>query len=301
MAQGFDFRATSAFVSDPAGTTYVLTANTYPTTRAGATFGWTDPFSVRDARDRSAAGDARLAGIVFTSSASGTLLFTYDLPAAGTYDINLALGDFSGASSPVCKIRDNTTVLTTISGMSPAANNYVDATGVTRTAAAWPGSNAAFRATFASTKLVLEMGPQIANITAIAHLLVTEVNASSFAGAATLGPVAAGGSLQAVLSAFAGGATLGAVAAGGSLGAAPGVFVLGPIKVNGAVAASAALDYVRIYSDAGVLLYERTGGSLDASGNTTLTTTAAPPGTLVRIDWQLSTGRRRMPRVTMGA
>lgn len=124
--------------------------------------------------------------------------------------------------------------------------------------------------------------------------------ATGFTGGATLGAVVASGSLQSVMSGFTAAATLGAVVAGGTLGPTPGVFVLGPVKVNGAAQAGAALDWVRIYSDAGILLYERTGGTLDGSGSTTLTTTAAPPGTNVRIDWQLSSGRRRMPRVTMG-
>lgn len=123
---------------------------------------------------------------------------------------------------------------------------------------------------------------------------------AGFTGGATLGAVVASGSLQSVMSGFSAGAALGAVIAGGSLGATPGTFVLGPIKVNGVAAAGAAIDYVRIYSDAGVLLYERTGGSLDGTGSTTLSTSSAPPGTAVRIDWQLSSGRRRMPRVNMG-
>lgn len=124
---------------------------------------------------------------------------------------------------------------------------------------------------------------------------------TGFTAGATLTGVIASGSLQSVMSGFTAGATLGAVLAGGSLGATPGVFVLGPIIVNGVAQAGAALDWVRIYNDAGsVMLYERTGGTLDGTGSTTLTTNTAPPGTAVRIDWQLSGGRRRMPRVTMG-
>lgn len=123
---------------------------------------------------------------------------------------------------------------------------------------------------------------------------------SGFTAGATLGAVLASGSLQSVMSGFGTGATLGAVVAGGSLGPTPGTFLLGPILVNGVAAAGAAIDWVRIYSDAGVLLYERTGGTLNGAGSTTLTTNTAPPGTVVRIDWQLSTGKRRMPRVTMG-
>lgn len=123
---------------------------------------------------------------------------------------------------------------------------------------------------------------------------------AGFGAGATLGGVLASGSLASIMSGFSSGAALGAVVAGGSLGQTPGTFLLGPIIVNGVPQAGAALDWVRIYSDAGILLYERTGGTLNGAGSTTLTTNAAPPGTPVRIDWQLSSGRRRMPRVTMG-
>lgn len=136
----------------------------------------------------------------------------------------------------------------------------------------------------------------------VSHVIVALKAAASagFTAGATLAGVVASGSLQSVMSGFSAGATLASIIAGGSLGATPGTFVLGPIIVNGVPAAGAALDWVRIYSDAGVLLYERLGGSLDGSAMTTLSTPAAPPGTAVRIDWQLSTGKRRMPRVTMG-
>lgn len=98
---------------------------------------------------------------------------------------------------------------------------------------------------------------------------------------------------------FSAGATLGAIVAGGSLGPTPGTYALGPILVSGIAQTNAAMDWVRVYSDAGILLYEQTGGSTDSNGYVAVSTGTAPPGTTVRLDWQLSSGKRRMPRVVM--
>lgn len=54
---GFDFRATSTFVTDPANCTYVID-DLYPTTRGGVTFGW----AVHRAGARWLAGAARARG-----------------------------------------------------------------------------------------------------------------------------------------------------------------------------------------------------------------------------------------------
>src|SRR3990167_6684343 len=92
--KGFDFRNTSAYVTDPADHTYVLHTETYPTTRNGVTFGWSA--GTIDSRDRDSGIDARLAGINF-GAATGT--FRVDLPATGDYDVRIASGDASFAQS----------------------------------------------------------------------------------------------------------------------------------------------------------------------------------------------------------
>jgi hypothetical protein len=51
--QGFDFRNTAAFVTDPPGDTYVLPTTKYPTTVNGVTFGWVKT-SLVQGRDRNA-------------------------------------------------------------------------------------------------------------------------------------------------------------------------------------------------------------------------------------------------------
>src|SRR5581483_4227258 len=58
--QGFDFRATSTYVTDPPTSTYVLAGTSYPTSRNGATFGWANTALVQS-RDRNTMVDPRLA------------------------------------------------------------------------------------------------------------------------------------------------------------------------------------------------------------------------------------------------
>src|SRR5271167_3917766 len=77
--QGFDFRSTKTFVTDPAGSTYVLSTTAYPTTVNGVTFGWVKT-SLVGARNRNASLDPRLAGINYaTNGAPAT--FYVDLPS----------------------------------------------------------------------------------------------------------------------------------------------------------------------------------------------------------------------------
>src|SRR5271157_2715224 len=89
--QGFDFRNTKAFVSDPSGSTYVLPTLAYPTTVNGVTFGWANTFLV-EGRDRNATLDPRLAGVNLVTNGSPATFYV-DLPSAGTYNVALALGD----------------------------------------------------------------------------------------------------------------------------------------------------------------------------------------------------------------
>lgn len=87
---GFNFRATSGYVTDPANTTYSI-GDTYPQTRNGITFGWTGSPAAPTTRNRSTTVNAKVAGINFAAAAS-PLTFRIDLPAAGSYDIGCALG-----------------------------------------------------------------------------------------------------------------------------------------------------------------------------------------------------------------
>lgn len=179
--KGFDFRSTAAYLDsvggDPANCTYVLAADSYSVTRNGVTFGYeTAPNSHAN---RSTAVDLRLSGAALVCLNNVTpKSFRVDLPATGDYIITLALGDQATSRATKCVIKDDTTVLATINKTSTAANNYIDASGVVRTGADWPGSNVTITKTFATQILRLTFGANDTTSTAngIAHLFVSQVS-----------------------------------------------------------------------------------------------------------------------------
>ena len=89
--QGFNFRSTAAYVTDPANTTHVLATTAYPTKGGNATFGWQNT-SLVQSRDRSTGVDPRLAGINYANNGSPATFYV-DLPSAGSYNVSLAMGD----------------------------------------------------------------------------------------------------------------------------------------------------------------------------------------------------------------
>lgn len=184
--KGFNFRQNAGFVTDGTDETYVLSAETYPTTRNGATFGWSTAPTGR--ADRNAAVDRRLAGIHFQGNSGTQITFRVDLNSATTYDISLAMGDEGFAQGyQYCQFLDDTTVKRTIDDTGgTAAANFDDATGVNRALADWPGSNVADSQTFSTTTFYLRVGSPSAqsNSTTIAHLFLSEV-----AGGSTILPL----------------------------------------------------------------------------------------------------------------
>src|SRR5271167_2319029 len=136
--QGFDFRNTANFLTDPPGDTYVLPITTYPTKFNGVTFGWTTP-SLVQARDRSTSVDPRLAGINFVNNGSPATFYV-DLPSAGTYNLSLAMGDDGYEQCwTQCQVQflDGSTVLATVTGGLSNLGYFYDAKGSNWSASAW--------------------------------------------------------------------------------------------------------------------------------------------------------------------
>lgn len=178
---GFNFRATSGFVTDPAGTTYVLDTDTYPVTRNGFTFGWLD--TPGGGRDRTTFSDARdrMAGINFGQAAQR---FKVDLPGgAGTTDVRLAMGDAGGAQTQMqVKVKDNTTVRLTIGPHDTATSNYYDASDTVRTSETdWINNNAAATGLSMSSGVLVATleGPGGVSNTTLAHLFVSHTAAGA--------------------------------------------------------------------------------------------------------------------------
>jgi hypothetical protein len=177
--QGFDFRNTKAFVSDPAGATYVLPSTAYPTTVNGVTFGWVKT-SLVQARDRKASLDPRLAGINFSNNGSPATFYV-DVPSPGIYDISLAMGDAGWRECWVqCQIQflDGSTVVATLTEGLIAAGYFYDALGNKWPAAAWPDRNVSQRVTLTGTRLTVVVGTSNAtgDFTTIAFMGVAQVS-----------------------------------------------------------------------------------------------------------------------------
>src|SRR5271167_3589817 len=157
--QGFDFRNTSTFVTDPVGDTYVLPTTAYPTKGNGVTYGWVKT-SLVQARDRNAKLDPRLAGIDFANNGSPATFYV-DLPSAGTYNLSLALGDAGYQQCWVqCQVQflDGGTVLATVTEGRTNAGYFYDAKGNNWSAAAWPASNLSQQVTLTGTRLTVVVG-----------------------------------------------------------------------------------------------------------------------------------------------
>ena len=177
--QGFDFRNSAAFVSDPAGDTYVLATTAYPTTVNGVTFGWVKTGLVYG-RDRNATLDPRLAGINYADNGSPATFYV-DLPSPGTYSLSLAMGDASYEQCLVqCQVQffDGTTLLATVKGGLIAAGYFYDAQASQWSAAAWPTSNLSQQVTLTGTRLTMVVGTsqRTGDFTTLAFLGVTQVS-----------------------------------------------------------------------------------------------------------------------------
>src|SRR5271165_6677610 len=177
--QGFDFRSTAGYVTDPSGNSHVLATTAYPTKSNGVTFGWAKTSPVTG-RDRNASLDPRLAGVNFANNGSPATFYV-DLPSAGTYSLSLALGDAGYQACWVqCQVQflDGNTVLATVTGGATNQGYFYDATGKNWSAAAWPSSNLSQQVTLTGTRLTVVVGTSKAasDNTPIAFLGVTQVS-----------------------------------------------------------------------------------------------------------------------------
>jgi hypothetical protein len=186
--QGFDFRATASFVSDPAGNMAVLPTTAYPTVANGLTFGWVNP-ALTQGRDRCTAVDPRLAGINFASNGAPATFYV-DLPAPGTYKLTLAMGDEGWQECWAgCQIQvfDGNKLIGTVANGIISGGYFYDAQGTAWSAQAWPNSNAVLPVTLTGTRLTMVVGTQQAtgDFTTIAFLGIEAVVKPNFSLAST--------------------------------------------------------------------------------------------------------------------
>jgi len=177
--QGFDFRYTAGFVSDPAGNAYVLSTTAYPTKGNGVTYGWLKTSLVQGS-DRNKNLDPRLAGINFVSNGAPATFYV-DLPSPGTYNLWLAMGDASYTQCwTQCEIQflDGNTVLATLAKGKTLAGYLYDALGNNWSAAQWPNNNVSQQVTLTGTRLtvIVGLGSSNGDVTPIAFLGIAQVS-----------------------------------------------------------------------------------------------------------------------------
>jgi hypothetical protein len=171
--QGFNFRGTVDPLgggTDGSDETYVL-GDQYPTTRAGWTFGWSEPIN---AADRNYSYERRLLGINWDGS-TATNEFRVDLPSAGDWDVYGAFGDAENGGVSEWFLLDNGTLFQTITPQAFTASpnaTFKDATDTNYTAANWPANNAAVTRTFGSTIFQCRVGST--TIVVLAHLRLVQ-------------------------------------------------------------------------------------------------------------------------------
>lgn len=185
--KGFNFRATSGYVTDGTDQTYVLATESYPQSRNGVTFGWsTAPLDSRD-RTTGSPNNPRLSGINFSANAAGTTpgVFRVDLPATGKFDLYMAFGDSDNGQAIDAEWADNASYTTVANNGGTIANSYFDATGALRTAAQWVADSTLggtkVSPTFASQILNIRVGglTAIGSSSCVAHLFVSQVASAS--------------------------------------------------------------------------------------------------------------------------
>lgn len=148
--QGIYFRAADDQVDPTSYDAEVGTTANYPrTTAQGNVVGWEG--APAGTRDRATVGDVRLRGIHFGAQ-TGTQKYRIDLPAPGTYNIRIAMGDSASSHDARIRFYDNTTLLVDRATTLVGAGQFRDASGVIRTSEGdWATNNVVFTATFAST------------------------------------------------------------------------------------------------------------------------------------------------------
>lgn len=188
---GFNFRASSGYVTDGTGESPVLSEAYTHTYGNGAVAGWTVGGSGNV--DRNSGLDRRLAGINYGNGATHSV-FRVDLPSAGSYTIHLAIGDPGGTTGTMtCLIVDNATPVISLTSVALAANVSIDATGTSYSYANWPASETGVTVSFASTILLLDLHEDSNAFHVLQHLRIVTAGGG---GATNWGPWVAGTGLN---------------------------------------------------------------------------------------------------------
>jgi len=175
---GFNFRSTSGYVTDASGDTYVLSADVYPTTRGGVTFGYSAG-TLTGASNIDNTYDPKIAGYHYQLASLGSATFRIDL--TGSLQIRVGAGDKGGGYAQRINIIDSGGTKFSVNGTN-TAGSYFDASTTQHTAANWPASNVQSSAYTFATYVAVVLGASGTDYTTLAHIEV----ADAAAGGATV-------------------------------------------------------------------------------------------------------------------
>jgi len=177
---GFEFRATSGYVSTGANHTYVV-GETSSQTRNGITFYWSSGTVGTADRNASVPPGPELAGVNYAGPGGATAIFSVTLPSIGLKNIRFALGDPWNVAFALLKvvIRDNGgSPLLTIGPQTPSGNTHViDATGVSLTKDNWAANNLPTQVMFNTSAFTLELSG--ATYGTLAYLEIADVGGAA--------------------------------------------------------------------------------------------------------------------------
>lgn len=190
---GFDCRNSSGYVTDSAYAVPTL-GETYPNTYTNGNGdsingGWVSNPGTFGMADRASGNDPRIAGINYFASVNVPgYIFTVDLssgsaPGAGSYLIDVAMGDASFGNHQNFQVKDSSTVLIDGtnggSGYATASGHYIDAT-LTDVAATTTWTGTQVSQTFATTTCTVPLNPTSGATAAqtMAHFRLTLVEAT---------------------------------------------------------------------------------------------------------------------------
>lgn len=161
--RAFNFRALASCSADAPGTVVVL-ATAYSAARGS---GW---LTLPEGRNRNCTLDARLAGQnQLTAFGPAEHVFQADVPA-GRYWLRVAAGDATTNNRAFFEIRDGARVLYAQPERALLPGQFIDATGVMRTATQWPSQNARREITITSGVFRFALKRPAATSAVVAHI-----------------------------------------------------------------------------------------------------------------------------------
>lgn len=177
---GVNFRLTSPYVSDPAGSTYCID-DAWPVTRAGiGPFGWRSG-GTGNARNRTTSSGVKFAGVNFVVNTAPKKTWSWQLPnGPGVYRVRVAIGDESSPQNNLAVIKDGAATRLTINAATPSGR-YLQAQTATTTysPSEWEASPISAELTFDSGVMDIECGRATAGAefsSAVVHVAVEFVS-----------------------------------------------------------------------------------------------------------------------------